>query len=149
MPQFTLHRNFILRTTKGHAIQFKKGQPTNVPPVIVPDAVAIGAIPVDSSVDVLGAEEKEQIPLTPAERKEIVFKAFDTMKGRSERLDFTASGLPNAKRLPALTGFEVTSKERDDYWVEYRAIEQETKDQTNLDVAVASVTAAEANVVAG
>jgi hypothetical protein len=56
MPEFTLHRNFVLRTTKGHAINFRKGKPTYVPPTCVPDAVAIGAQALDGDVDVLGEE---------------------------------------------------------------------------------------------
>jgi hypothetical protein len=137
MPLFTLHRNHILRTTKGHTISFKKDQPINIPPVVVSDAVAIGAIAVNNDVDVLGEEEKVVAPLTAAERKAKVFDAFRTMAGREIREDFTASGVPNAKRLPALTGFEITSKERDTYWLEFRAMAQADKDQATLDAKVA------------
>jgi hypothetical protein len=133
MPLFTLHRNYVLRTTKGHAVNFRKGKPTHVAPIIVADAVAIGAVPVDGAVDVLGEEEEVVVPLTAAERKAKVFDAFRIMAGRAIREDFTASGVPNAKRLPALTDFEITSKERDAYWLEFRADVQSQKDQTNLD----------------
>jgi hypothetical protein len=47
MPQFILHRNYVLRTTNGHAIGFVANEPTNVPEICVEDAVAIGARPVD------------------------------------------------------------------------------------------------------
>jgi len=137
MPLFTLHRNYLLRTTKGHAIKFEKGKPVHVPPICVNDAVAIGAIAVDGDVDVLGEEEEVVIPPTAAERKAKVFEAFRTMAGREIREDFTASGVPNAKRLPALMGFEITSKERDAYWLEFRASAQEEKDQNELDAAIA------------
>lgn len=137
MPQFTLHRNYVLRTTKGHTIKFVKGKPTHVPPVIVADAVAIGAVAVNGDVDVLGEEVEAPTPLSSAERKAAVFAAFDSMKARDERMDFTASGLPNAKRMFPLTGFEVTSTERDTYWLEYRANAQDDKDQTILDVRIA------------
>jgi len=125
-----------MRTTKGHAIKFIKDKPVNVPPICVNDAVAIGAIAVDGDVDVLGEEEKVVIPLTPAERKDKVFEAFRTMAGREIREDFTASGVPNAKRIPAMTGFDITSKERDMYWLEFRASAQEAKDQGELDSAI-------------
>ena len=134
MPQFTLHRNYVLRTTKGHIIRFEKGKPTNVPPVCVEAAVGIGAQPVNGDVDVLGEEETPQPALTPAQRKDKIFEAFMIMKGRGERNDFTASGVPNAKRLPSLTGFEVTTNERDQYWTEFRAGEQEAKEQAELDL---------------
>ena len=134
MPLFTLHRNFILRTTKGHTIGFKQGVPTHVPPICIEDAVGIGAIPVNAQDgDILGVEAEPQPSLSPIERKEKVFTAFGIMKTRNERGDFTASGVPNAKRLPALLGFELTSRERDTYWLEFRAKEQESRDQFNLD----------------
>lgn len=145
MPHFTLHRNFVLRTTKGHTIAFTKGKPTYVPPVCVEDAVAIGAIPEDAKDgDVLGAEVQPQPSMTPDERKAKVFEAFGIMKMRNERNDFTASGIPDARRLPPLTGFDLTSKERDAYWLEFRALEQADKDQTNLDAKVAARAEADA-----
>ena len=136
MPLFRLHRNYVLRTTKGHTIRFEKDRPTHVPPLIVNDAVAIGAVPIDGKVDVLGEEVIEQAPLTPAEREEAVMKAFRVMKERNERMDFTASGLPNTKKVIALTGFEITSRERDAYWQQFRTDQQEAFDQAELDAKV-------------
>jgi hypothetical protein len=134
MPQFTLHRNYIMNTTKGHSIRFVKDKPVNVPPICVEDAVAIGAQPVNPEEgDVLGEEEKVQPSLSPDEREAKVFEAFGVMKTRNERGDFTASGLPNNKRLPALLGFELTNRERDTYWQKYRELEQAAIDQAELD----------------
>jgi len=145
MPQFTLHRNYVLRTTRGHAIRFVKGEPVNVPPICVEDAIAIGAQPVDpKDGDILGEEEKPQPSLTADERKAKVFEAFSIMKTRGERNDFTASGSPDARKLPALTGFELTSKERDAFWQEYRAMEQEERAQVEIDAKVALSSAAAA-----
>lgn len=136
MPQFTLHRNYILRTTKGHIIGFKKDTPTNVPLICVHDAIAIGAVQLDGDkVDNLGPEEVKIIPLSPAERKDKVFGAFRIMKARGERSDFTGNGLPNNKRLPDLLGFELTNTERDKYWQEFREAEQEAIEQAKLDEA--------------
>jgi hypothetical protein len=133
MPLFVLHRNHILRTTKGHTIRFEKKRATHVPNVCVADAVAIGAVAVDSDVDVLGDEKVAPIPLTPDERKAQVFAAFATMSRREERLDFTASGVPDAKRVAAMTGFDVTARDRDKYWTEYKAEVQADVDQGLLD----------------
>lgn len=134
MPLFTLHRNYLLNTTKGYSINFKKNQPTPVPPRCVEDAVAIGAQPVDpDDGDVLGEEEQPEPSLSPADREAKVFEAFGIMKARNERSDFTASGLPNNKRLPALLGFELTNRERDTYWQKYRELEQAAIDQAELD----------------
>ena len=145
MPQFTLHRNYVLRTTKGHIITFKKGTPTHVPPVCIEDAVAIGAIPDDAADgDVLGEEAKPQPVMAPEERQAKVFEAFAIMKSRKERGDFTASGVPDGRRLPPLLGFELTSQERDAYWKAFREQEQENKDQSNLDAKMAADDMAEA-----
>ena len=140
MPLFTLHRNYVLRTTKGHAISFVKDKPTNIPPVCVEDAVAIGARPVEGDADNIN-EAPEPIILSSAERKERVFKAFRIMKARNERLDFTGTGIPNAKRLPQLLGFDITTKERDVYWQEFRTDERETKEQATFDAKMADAAA--------
>jgi hypothetical protein len=145
MPLFTLHRNHVLRTTKGHTISFKKNKETHVPTSVIPDAVAIGAVPLDDEVDVLGAEEEAQPALSTAERKETIFKAFLVMKTRAERLDFNASGVPNGKRLAFLTRLEISSKERDALWMEYRTGMQEEVEQTNLDVRVEEAEKADAD----
>ena len=105
MALFTLHRRFTLRTTKGHVIKFEKDRPTWVPPIAVHDAIAIGARSVDGkNLDNIEDDDNTQIPMSPQERKDKVFEAFTIMKERSERLDFTASGVPNAKRLPRSPG---------------------------------------------
>jgi hypothetical protein len=137
MAFFTLHKNYILRTTHGHSIGFVKGEATYVPPLCVPDALSVGAVPVDG-IESVDPEEVEVAPLSPSERKAAVFKAFDTMSKRGERMDFNASGLPNNKRIPALTGFEITTNERDAFWTEYKAIAEASKSQTELDLRVGS-----------
>lgn len=117
MPYFTLHRNFTLRTTKGHTAVFVKDEPTWVPPMCVPDAVAIGAVSQDT-VDILG-EESPVVHLSPEEKEAKLFAAFEIMLNRSERSDFTASGAPHVKRLTKLCEFEVTNRERDSAWQTY------------------------------
>lgn len=119
MPMFTLHRNHVLRTTKGHSVGFVKGQPVWVPPMCIPEAVAIGAVPVDESVDVLGDEKPAPAILTPEERQKKLFDAFETMLVRNERTDFTASGLPSDRRLSEIVGFDVPRRERDTAWQSY------------------------------
>lgn len=120
MPYFTLHRNFILRTTKGHTIAFKKGERVWVPPLCVPDAVAIGAVP-EEEIDVIGEDPKPVVQLTPEDRQAKLFEAFDILLARNERGDFTASGLPHTKKLEQIVGFEVSNRERDTAWQEYSA----------------------------
>lgn len=120
MPMYTLHRDHILRTTKGHTIRFEANEPSWIPLSVVPDAVAIGAQPVGERIDVLEDEEKEVIPLTPEQRDDKLMTAIKQLASRNERGDFTASGLPNSKRLQAITGFEVFNKDRDAVWLTYQ-----------------------------
>jgi hypothetical protein len=120
MPYFTLHRTFVLRTTKGHTVSFAKGQPAWVPPMCVPDVVAIGAVAVEEGAgDILGDEAAPVSSLSADERQQKLFAAFETMLNRSERNDFTASGLPHARRLTGMVGFDVGNRERDDAWQQY------------------------------
>lgn len=137
MPEFVLHRNYILRTTKGHTIGFTKNKPINIPQICVEDALAIGAQPVNpKDADILGEEEAAAPPLSADEREAKIFEAFEIMKTRNERNDFTASGVPNNKRLPALLGFELTNKERDAFWQKYREREEAAREQRELDLRV-------------
>lgn len=131
MPTFTLHRNHLLRTTKGISVRFEKGVPTHVPSLAVNDAVAIGAVPAvedRAQTDVIPPEPNVQIPLTPAQRKEKIFEAFAEMVERNNRSDFTASGTPNAKKLVPMVGFDMSTNERDTLWREFRANMGEAED---------------------
>jgi hypothetical protein len=120
MPMFTLHRSFILRTTKGHSIGFVKGVPSWVPPICIEDAVAIGAQPVEEGVSVLPPENAPVVELTPEQREQKLFKAFELLLARNERGDFTASNQPHCKKLTAIVDFEVPIPERDEAWRKFR-----------------------------
>lgn len=125
MPYFTLHRDYVLRSTKGHSMRFTKGENTWVPPECVPEAVAIGAVPIDGPVDVIGEEAAPQTYMTPQEREAKIFAAFDTMVARDERGDFTASNVPHCKRLISMVGFDVSNTERDEAWQKYNLLRAE------------------------
>ena len=125
MPDFVLNRNYTMRTTYGHIINFKKGVPVHVPPICARDAAAIGAEAVGEKVDPLGAEEVVVAPLPPDERKARIFAAFKTMQERNERSDFTGNGGPAKAALINLVGFEVDKKEYDPLWQEFRTADQD------------------------
>jgi hypothetical protein len=124
MPEFILNRDYVMRTTHGHIINFKKGQPTYVPPVCSKDAVALGADAVNNDVDVLGPEPVAVPELSAVDREAKLYAAYDAMIARNGqeayRTDFNAQGLPSTKPLSALTGFEVTAAERNDSYQKYR-----------------------------
>lgn len=119
MPWFTLNRNYALSTTKGHSVNFKKGEKTWVPKLIVQEALAIGAI-CEEQLDVL-PETKEQVAVTDADRKKNIFAAFEKLLLRNNRGDFSASGHPHPKKLEDVLGFDVPAKEREILWIEYNA----------------------------
>jgi len=118
MPFFTLHRNHTLRTTKGFTIEFIKGEQVWVPPAVVSDAVAIGAVS-DEKVEVLESEIQPVSSISPEEREKALFDAFEVLLARNDRGDFTASGLPHSKKLSEICGFEIGNRERDAAWMVY------------------------------
>jgi hypothetical protein len=128
MPWFTLHKNYVMGTASGHRIGFEKGKSVWVPPSCVANAVAIGAQPVEplaAEVDVIPPEKPEEKVLTEQQKQAQFFAAFEKLLLRSNRGDFTASGLPHLKQLETLLGFPVAQQERDDYWTKYNESKQE------------------------
>ena len=129
MPWFTLHKTVLMSTTTGHGVNFIKGEAVWVPQVCVPNALALGAQPVDpqvvETVEVPNAAAPTPTPLTPEQKQKAFFDAFEKLLLRSARGDFTASGLPHIKQLEPMIGFPVSPPERDDYWTKYNESKQE------------------------
>lgn len=121
MPEYVLNRNYTHRSTLGHIVNFVKGQPVYVPPVLEREVAMFGAEPVDGvKPDVLG-DEAPALPVAPAgtERKAQILVAFKQLEARNQRGDFTGQGRPNLAVLKDLLGFEVITRERDEVWEEY------------------------------
>lgn len=120
MPNFVLNRDYVLRTTLGHSIAFKKGVPTFVPTIIERQAVAIGAECIDKEVKMLD-DEKVVIELSPEERREKILAAFAMLEARNGREDFTGNGQPSVKAVEREVGFDTDRAEITELWDEYRA----------------------------
>lgn len=127
MPWFTLNRNYALSTTKGHSVNFKKGEKTWVPNGIVQEAIAIGAQP-DEPIDIL-PPEVEKVHITDEKRRELFFAVFEKLLLRNQRGDFSANGQPHPKKLEEMLGFEVGQKEREAMWAQYNAKKSEEANQ--------------------
>ena len=120
MPEYVLGRNYTHRSVHGHIINFVKGQPTYVPPILERELTQLGAEPVDGDkVDLI--DDLPAAPVAPAgeDRKAILLAAFEQLEARNARGDFTGQGRPNLNTLKELVGFEVITRERDAIWEEY------------------------------
>lgn len=118
--KFTLHRDRTVVSTKGHIVEFKKGEPVHVPPEMHQEVLAVGAEPEED----LPEEEQPsgaQQPSDPAEREAALFAAFEAIILRGNRDEFTAGGAPHGRTLATELGYVVSSKERDLAWAKFRA----------------------------
>lgn len=115
---FVLHRNHTVTSTMGHAIEFKKGQPTSVPREAFKDVQAVGAVPADE-LDEVELPKVEEV-LDPEDRKAMIFAAMEQLVTKGDRESFTGSGSPHAKAVSELAGFTVNAEERDAMWLAFR-----------------------------
>lgn len=126
MPDFVLNRTHALRSTRGHIINFIKGAPQYVPPELVAEAVAIGAVFVDGTVyDPLGPEAVVEVELSNEQRREAMFKSFVELERRDVRGDYNAQGLPNVKAVEKIVGFTPSNQERNEAFQLFREAKAE------------------------
>ena len=120
-PKLILNRDYVLATTKGHVIAFKKGEPTHVPASCYQDAIAIGAQPADGSDPNVLEDRKadNKAPSDPAERSSLILAAIEKIVASNERKDFTAAGSPTVKAIEREVGFDVDAREVATMWQEY------------------------------
>lgn len=116
-----LNRDYTLTSTKGHSIQFKKGEPTHVPPAMYADAIAIGAQPADGNAPDLSEPPKRdgQGPADPAERQPLILEAIKKIVEANDRKDFTAAGSPTVKAIERELKFNVDGREVATAWQAY------------------------------
>lgn len=116
--KFILHRDRTICTLRGHSIEFKKGEPTYVPPDCYDEVIAIGAVPEEELVEAEKPADSE--PTDLAARRSALFDAFDAIVLRNNTNDFTAGGVPGAKAVAAVLGWTPDNKERTEAWAKYR-----------------------------
>lgn len=112
MPKYVSYRDITVSSVMGHSIEFKKGVPTNCPPTMHAELLAIGILPEDPLVEE-PVVEGTQAPQDPMAREAALFAAFDKIVLRNAREDFTATGTPHLSVLEKELGWKVDSKERD------------------------------------
>lgn len=121
---FILNRNRILATTKGHTIEFKKNEPTHVPPECHEEALAIGAQP-ETEIE----EKAETGPRRPDTAEQVeaqVFAAFEKLMLSNGREEFTAGGAPHPKAVSTILGWKLDAKERDTLWTKFQQLSKES-----------------------
>jgi hypothetical protein len=115
--EFVLNRNYVLRSTTGHIINFEKNVPVHVPPMLHADVRAIGAETVDGSVvNVLPDDPVAKVIPQGIERNDAITTAMIMLRDENARNDFTAQGLPQVKSIEKLVGFDIDKEERDTLW---------------------------------
>lgn len=119
MPQMVLGRNFILRTTAGHTLAFKKGESVFVPTHITEEAMKVGAEYSEETDKAAMNAEAPAAPPSPQgeEREKAVFAAFKAMLKSGNREAFNGAGYPNIKILREALGFsDIDAAERNVLW---------------------------------
>lgn len=117
-------RNYVLRSTRGHAIQFTKDEPIWVPRILVDEVLAIGGAFVEKVDEEKKFEEKaEKAPPTESERVAILIKCFKDLIKKNDPTDWTGSGMPSVRAIEVLTGLNFTTKEVKNLWIKFQAEE--------------------------
>jgi hypothetical protein len=121
--KFVSNRDIVVRSLHGHAIEFKKGVPTDVPRVMHSECLEKGILPVEGS----DANEVIKDPAGPVlapedalEREDAIVKVIEAMVKRNVPSDFTGGGHPNAEAVSASLGWKTDQKEVKDVWVKNR-----------------------------
>lgn len=118
--KFIMPRNRTIASTCGLSVEFKKGEPTLVPPAMYAEVIAAGGV----SESELAEEDLPSAKATPeqlAEREQAMFKAFDAVTRRAEREDFTAGGVPHVNAIAREMGWSPQPKELKATWAKYTA----------------------------
>jgi hypothetical protein len=109
---FILNRDLELASTSGHAVSFKKDQPTFVPPPMWKEVKALGAEPTEEIPEDL-KEPVSKVPEDQDERDKEIRAAIEALTLKNQREDFGAGGKVNLKPLSDFVGWTVSAKERD------------------------------------
>lgn len=109
---FILNRDRTIASTSGHCVEFKKDEPTFVPPPMWQEVQNLGAVPTDEIPEDLNAPVSKA-PTEPAEREKAIREAIEALTLKNNREDFNAGGKPNLKPLSDFLGWSVSAKERD------------------------------------
>lgn len=120
--KLVMNRNLTVSSTSGHAVKFFKDKPVYVPPMLVSECMAKGAIPAEGEkLNVPEAKDKEQVPPPIGdERITLLEQAFEEMVAKNERTAFGANGIPKIDALRKLISFPIDAGELKALWKAYK-----------------------------
>lgn len=122
MPNYVLNRNYTLRSVMGHTINFTKGAPTYVPPLVEKEVVAIGGEREDGkTLDPLIIPQGGAQGVDPGERRSSILSAFELIVDKNDPKDFTGQGSPSVKAVERIVEFDTDRSEIAGLWAEFRA----------------------------
>ena len=122
MPFYVLNRNYTLGTAYGHRIAFEKGVPVNVPAIreVELEVVRIGGERVDgdtpSPVEVVAERDEPSYEQMEAKIREAIAKIV----AENDAKKFTAAGVPTAKAVSRIAGFDAERGMVEEIWVRIR-----------------------------
>lgn len=125
MPEYTLNRNHLYRSTSG-VISFEKDVPAFVPPYMEKEIIAIGGVRVDGATpDYLDPVKAAKQAPQGQEREDELYGAFGLLIERNDPKDFTGAGVPTVKAVEKIVDFDVERVELNDLWGSYKAAKAE------------------------
>jgi hypothetical protein len=118
--ELVLNRDYILSSTMGHSVEFKKGVPTHVPPIMYRAALGIGAAPADGTEPALENDrDPDTAPIDPGERAEVIYAIILKIVEDNINDEFTAANAPKEAAVSKRAGFKVQTKELKPLWQRY------------------------------
>lgn len=111
-----LNRNYTHTSLMGHSIKFVKGEPTDVPPMLYGEILALGGEFADGQGASVPDEAVSSEPVDPVERDARIDSAIEVITEKNDNDDFTAAGSPKADAVSGQAGFKVPAKDVAKAW---------------------------------
>lgn len=126
---FVANRKFVLRSTKGHSIQFEKGEATYVPKSLHQEAMEKGCLPCDAEGKLIDEIAKAPAPVErvvkqmPADAETLHEEILAEMRQivKDNRSEEFAGTTPSASVISVRLGYPVDQKEVRKVWELHRA----------------------------
>lgn len=104
-------RTFVLVSTLGHAIQFRKNEETTIPAVLMSEALSQGVVPIEDDDLPQDPVAEDGAPIDPMVRRAEIKAGIEALKARNQRDDFGATGNPKVAALEKFLGWKASGKE--------------------------------------